>query len=755
MDGTLEKSHSVTQTGHFVYPSPTDHKQIGGSRLNDLLRQVANTDPQLAKDLRRETDALANRRAFGLNFERHTPEAVELPGRPIRKNDKVRILPERGTMPKKEDERLYRVTKVFSEDGDRWADVVAVDNPDDVRSVIVNDLVVVAEFRDPIYPGLVSTGKVERGGDKPFHTVINAENYYALQALLFTHRGKVDVIYIDPPYNSGARDWKYNNDYVETDDHYRHSKWLAMMERRLLLARELLKPSNSVLVVTIDEKEYLRLGLLLEQLLPEANIQMISTLINPKGSSRAGFRRADEYIFFAMIGDARPIKIPLSPEWSASSKTIQEWAARAASGIEKESVPTEPEWTSMMRRGSNSLRTDRPTMFYPIYVDPVNRRIADVGDPIPKGTHEAPRKEGLVAVLPIRRNGSEGRWQVGAEELKSRITQGRVRLGRQTAYGYVVNYLPEGAYKEVLKGKYEVEGRAPDGSLIAWSVANADDAERVAPTQWKLEAHNASEHGTSLLDSFVPGRKFNNPKSLYAVEDTLNFFVGNNQDATVVDFFCGTGTTAHAVMRLNRRDGGTRRSICITNNEVSVDEQTSLRAAGLRPGEAGWEELGICEYITKPRIQAAVTGITPSGDKIVSSYRFSDEFPMSDGFKENVEFFTLTYESAMRVASNREFAKIAPFLWLRAGARGHRIDDISAGWEVAETYGVIANLDCSESFIKAVEAQEEALTHAFIVTDEDRLFEALVRQLPEHIEPVRLYSSYLRNFEIEAGRAAR
>lgn len=101
------------------------------SRLNDLLRQVASTDPQLAKDLRRETDALADRRAFGLNFERHTPEAVELPGQPVRKNDKVRILPERGKMPKKDDERLYRVTKLYVERGDHWADVIAVDNPDE------------------------------------------------------------------------------------------------------------------------------------------------------------------------------------------------------------------------------------------------------------------------------------------------------------------------------------------------------------------------------------------------------------------------------------------------------------------------------------------------------------------------------------------------------------------------------------------------------------------------------------------------
>ena len=160
---------------------------------------------------------------------------------------------------------------------------MALADETEAATAAVEDLVVVAEFRDPIYPGLVSTGKVERGGDKPFHTVINAENYHALQALLFTHRGKVDCIYIDPPYNTGAKDWKYNNDYVEGDDLYRHSKWLAFMERRLLLAKELLNPDDSVLIVTIDEKEYLRLGLLLEQTFPGATSRWSSSSSTPRG----------------------------------------------------------------------------------------------------------------------------------------------------------------------------------------------------------------------------------------------------------------------------------------------------------------------------------------------------------------------------------------------------------------------------------------------------------------------------------------
>ena len=185
----------------------------------------------------------------------------------------------------------------------------------ETQTVALNDLVVIAEFRDTIWPGLVSTGKVQRSGDKPFHSVINGENYHVLKALTYTHRGKVDAIYIDPPYNTGAKDWKYNNDYVEGDDIYRHSKWLAMMERRLLVAKDLLNPTDSVLIVTIDEKEYLRLGLLLEQIFPEARIQMVSSQINPAVVAKAnGFGRADEYLFFVMFGSAGPQRVALDRE---------------------------------------------------------------------------------------------------------------------------------------------------------------------------------------------------------------------------------------------------------------------------------------------------------------------------------------------------------------------------------------------------------------------------------------------------------
>lgn len=707
------------------------------SRLSELLRQVALKDERLAADLKRETDALAERRAFGLNFERHVPEAVELPGRPVRRNDKVRCLPPRGETPTADNERLWRVGAVHTEDGQRRADIVSMDDAAEVRSVRVDDLAVVAEFRDPIYPGLVSTGKVECGGpDKPYHTVINAENYHALQALLFTHRGKVDAIYIDPPYNTGAKDWKYNNDYVEGDDLYRHSKWLAMMERRLLLAKELLNPDESVLIVTIDEKEYLRLGLLLEQVFPEANIQMVSSVINPKGTARTSYlSRTDEYLYFVFIGLAEV------PNIGGGGEAAEvRWRYLRRTDVES-------------RRGTTK---GGPAQFYPIYVNTTTHLIEEIGDPIGPQVdrNSVPHRAGCVAVFPIREeDGMEMNWGLVGSSLQSALDQGYVRVGvgRSDIQPYVFSYLTGPNIKKVSAGELVLDGKRPDGS---WIVVDPEGKSARPTTQWRETSHDAGAYGTSILRQLIPNRKFPFPKSLYAVEDVLRLVTSGKPDSVVVDFFAGSGTTAHAVLRLNKQDGGVRRCISVTNNEVAADEHNVLRARGLRPGDAQWEELGICDYITKPRIEAAITGTTPDGEPIGGDYKFTDEFPMADGFEENVEFFTLTYEAPLRVSTNREFAKIAPFLWLRAGSRGRRIDDISTGWDVAEAYGVLADLDQSEQFLKTID-DAPSVTHAFIVTDEDRLFEAMVRQLPAHVEPVRLYEAYLRNFEIEAGRAAR
>ena len=709
------------------------------SRLNDLIRQVIDKDPSLGIDLQREVTAvLKDRRTFGLNFERHVPEVVELPGRRVRRGDKVRVLPPRGQLPNKTDEKVWLVRAIEHHREAKVAHIVAQADETETASASVDDLVVVAEFRDPIYPGLVSTGKVERGGEKPFHIVINGENYYSLETLMFSHRGKIDCIYIDPPFNTGARDWKYNNDYVEGDDIYRHSKWLAFMERRLKLAKELLNPSDSVLIVAIDEREYLRLGLLLEQVFPEARMQMVTAVTNPRaGVARPGaFTRTEEYLFYLVIGDGPGIlPAPLSSTDAAA-------ATKA------------PIWFSLMRTGSNSARKDRPNLFYPIWVHG-DGQVHSVGDAVSLNVDRntvSPPGPGLTALWPIRPNGDENTWQLGAIAVRKAFEEGTARIN-SSASGHKVNYLRTAEKKRIAAGEIEQLGRDERGALI---LRHREGAVRTtAPrTVWVSPAHDAGLYGSSLLAALIPGRKFPFPKALYAVEDALRFAVVRKPEALIVDFFAGSGTTAHAVMRLNRQDGGRRQSISVTNNEVAADEQKHLREQRLRPGDPEWETWGICDFITKPRIEAAITGKSPDGDDLKGEYKFTDEFPISEGFEENAEFFTLTYESQLRVASNREFARIAPLLWLRAGARGMRIEDIEKGWAMAQTYGIIADFDRTQQFLVAA-AKEPDLKVVFVVTDDDWLFESICRGIPESVEPIRLYEAYLRNFEIEAGRASR
>lgn len=706
------------------------------SRITDLIAKVKAENKQLGADLEREFRALSSRLSFGLNFERHKPEAVELPNRPVRKGDKVRVLPPRGET-KKGDQRLWEVKAIRKNEAD-----LELPNGEEAeaQTVALDDLVVVAEFGNTIYPGLISTGRVSRGADKPWHTIINGENYHVLKALTWTHRGKVDAIYIDPPYNTGAKDWKYNNAYVEADDLYRHSKWLAMMERRLLVAKELLNPADSVLIVTIDEKEYLRLGLLLEQVFPEARIQMVSSVINPKGATRSSaFGRTDEYLFFVMFGEAAPIPVALSTEW----KIVRD---RRAEGLR---------WADLLRAGSNTQRQDSPNQFYPIFIrNTENGPIFDsVGESyFGEDRNEVKPPNGSVAIWPIRSNGTEGNWQNSASNLRNLIKKGFVRLGSWREEKTTITYLKRGEQAKVESGVFPIIGRRPDNSIIVET--SGYEPVFIPGTQWRIGSHNAEQGGTNLQKQLILGRKFPFPKSLYAVEDALRFFVTKKPEAVILDFFSGSGTTAHAAMRLNKQDGGKRQCISVTNNEVGADEQKALREKGLRPGDPEWEKLGICDYITKPRVEAVITGKTPEGKLIEGDYKFTDEFPMADGFEENAEFFTLTYETPLAVSYQTAFARVAPLLWLRAGSVGRRIDKLPAeGWDVADIYGLLVELDLATDFLKAVR-KKQGLRIAYIVTDDERRFQSLARRLPQGVEAIRLYESYLTNFAFANGEDA-
>lgn len=713
-------------------------------------RAVKLGDRQLAADIR----AFAAQRQFGLVFEHNRPERLRLYGKPIMKGDVVQVLPERG---KKEDSNSQLLWLVNTIRGG-VADLKPYQSPSydenecEPRSVAVDDVVPVAEYDQPIYAGLKETGRVERGGDKPYQVVINGENYHALETLAFAYAGKVDCIYIDPPYNTGARDWKYNNDYVDGSDAYRHSKWLAFMERRLKLAKQLLNPNDSVLIVTIDEKEYLRLGLLLEQVFPEAHIQMVSIVINPNGVARdKEMYRLEEYAFYVYVGDAGPsmLEDPLFTSDINQRKEIADDAiSRSKRGVR---------WEWLMRGGSNSDRLHSPGCFYPVYIDPKKKRIVEVGDSLPIDQHPSSEfdKEGLFTAWPIARGtGAEKVWQMNPGNLRKLVVQGLAKVGAydRKRNRYSILYLGKKQRERIERGEILIVGR-DDNNIVELEESEEQQILKAPKTIWNRQAHNAGEYGSRLVRAMLPQRVFPYPKSLYAVEDALKTVTKDKRDALIVDFFSGSGTTAHAVMRLNHQDGGHRCSISITNNEVSEDETKKLVKRGLRQGDPDWEALGICRYITKPRVTAAITGKTPEGDPIKGDYKFTDEFPMADGFEENAVFFDLTYEDPDAVELGVAFEEIAPLLWLRAGACGRVIEHEESGYAVSDSYAVLFDFAAVGAFIKALKGNPKVAC-AFVITDDTARFAGVKAQLPG-LDVVRLYENYLQSFKIAAEDAVR
>ncbi len=742
--------------------------------INDLIRQIE--DKNLRDRLQQEVARLSKQKKFGLAFEDHIPECTPLYGVAVRKGSLVAV--------KGEDIR----------------DVYFVSAISDGRAAIVNKatgekserpldtLVAVAQFGEPIFPSLIPIDSVENAPDSNlWHTLIEADNFHALQLLEYLYPKQVDCIYIDPPYNSRAKDWKYNNDYVDPTDSYRHSKWLSMMQRRLKIAKRILNPQNSVLIVTIDEKEYLHLGCLLEDMFPEAHIQMVSSVINPKGCARDGFSRSDEYIFFVMFGECTPARLPLSNEWSSSAIV----SAQEKTDDDEAEKSVEPGWTSMMRRGTDSMRTDSPNLYYPIYVDPDTRTIKEIGTSIPMGQDRAEEIPGLIQVLPLRRNGTQGRWQVGNVELKNRIQQGRVRLGRPTAYGFVINYLPDGEYAKVVKGEYAIQGYADDGSMIAYKKELGVDELRMPPTQWKIASHNASENGTTLLTSVIGEKRFPFPKSLYAVRDTMRFFLADKPNALIVDFFAGSGTTLHAVNLLNAEDGGNRRCILVTNNEVSDDEAKTLKTQGYQPGDEEWEKLGIARYVTWPRTICSIKGVDIHGDKLKGNYGCEIEkmvevegeitdpdtgrkirgtfykkakeaiYPelskikMADGFAANAEYFKLGFLDKSSVALGQQFREILPMLWLKAGAVGKR--PVLADGELPDmlipessNFAVLIDERYFGAFLAEIEARPN-IEYVYLVTNSEDAYREMGSRIRTR-NVTQLYRDYIDNFVINSRR---
>ena len=548
----------------------------------------------------------------------------------------------------------------------------------------------------------------------------------------------MDCIYIDPPYNTGARDWKYNNDYVDATDSYRHSKWLSMMQRRLKIAKRLLNPENSVLIVTIDEKEYLHLGCLLEEMFPEARIQMVSSVISSQGSTRDGlFSRADEYVFFVFLGAAEVRK--------SEDDMLNEGQSATKGQL----------WFQFVRTGKGNLREDSKNLFYPIFADPIKGKIISIGESIPLGVpkESIPVPDGQIAIWPMTADGREARWRTGTEVANRRLERGLLRLGKTSKKenGWSVLTVNEGTEKRIEVGEVVIESIDETGA--AQLVEKYGGSLRAPKTVWNKVSHNAGWHGSKLLAKILLDRKFPYPKSLYAVQDALRI-VTPKKDALIVDFFAGSGTTLHAVNLLNAEDGGTRRCILVTNNEVSDDEAKKLQKQGYQPGDEEWEKLGIARYVTWPRTVCSITGQDVNGNPLKGEY-LGSEISMCDGFAANAEYFKLGFLDKSSVALGQQFREILPMLWLKAGAVGKR--PVLADGELPDmlipessNFAVLIDERYFGAFLAEIEARPH-IEYVYLVTNSEDAYREMGSRIRTR-NVTQLYRDYIDNFVINSRR---
>ena len=658
------------------------------------------TDESLKEQIQMELARLMKKKSFGLVFEHHMPDNLLMPEVPIRRGTNVVI-------------RNGKVSDVYEVQSltDTEATCIQLSTMSEVVLPLA-DLVAIARRGDVIYPYLKPMDSVKNAPDSElWHTLIEADNYHALQLLAYLYAGQVDCIYIDPPYNKpDSHDWKYNCDYVDGTDSYRHSKWLSMMEARLKIAKKLLNPKDSVLIVTIDELEYHHLGCLLEQLFPEAEIQMISSVIMPSGSSRAGrFGRADEYIFFCFFGKA----------------TITNWKTDMLRDVPTKPMPVR--WNGLIRNGEGSNRSRIPSLFYPILIDKDTGELVSIESPIPPEmkVEDYIVPDGTMAIWPIDKSGRELMWRLYPPTLKDYFDKGYAKLGKRDNKTGLrpISYLQKGMLEKIQSGKIVITGRDTDGSVI---LEYAEGGKTFAPlTVWNRVSHSAAEHGSGVLKKILLDRHFPFPKSLYAIQDTLRFCVSNKPNALILDFFAGSGTTLHAVNLLNKEDGGHRRCTMVTNNEIGEPKEKELIPQGIKPGDEEWEKWGIARYVNWPRTRCSILGVDVNGRPIEGEYFTSlTETKESDRKFTQINFFpagaSLKHKKSLVSLINKQKEVKLPTMSTDVPFLVPEDDSYNAS--------ILFDVTKMDDYLEALEGNDH-ITNFFIVTDRD----ATYRQVKEEI----------------------
>lgn len=647
--------------------------------IDEYIAQIQ--DETLRAKISDEVRKMKDKKKFGLVFEEHLPECTPLYDIPVRRGAKVAL--KQGEV-----NDFYEVLAI---DGDQA--VCLKKGESEAVKINTDELVTIAEFGEPIYPCLKPVDEVCNAPDSDlWHTLIEADNYHALQLLEYLYAGKVDCIYIDPPYNTGAKDWKYNNDYVDSNDTYRHSKWLSMMQKRLRMAKKLLA-KDGALVCAIDENEVNTLGLLLHELFSDYIISCISIIHNPGGIQGANFSYCHEFAYFVY--------------------------PNRSNYISKEKRNADGDLTPFRDWGKeNSKRKGSPNCFYPIYVDVNLNKVIGTGSVPDESFHPASANEiqgNVMTVWPIDAKGVERRW----------------RFAYDTVHGILEELVPV-----VIKGVTNIQRNKQ------WFVRK---------TVWSDPSFFANNSGTQLIAGII-GNRFTFPKSLYLTRECLKA-VEQKKDALIIDFFAGSGTTLHAVNLLNAEDGGHRRCILVTNNEVSDAEAKDMSKRGLKPGDDEWEKLGIARYVTWPRTVCSIEGHDVNGNPLKGNYIGSD-IPMADGFKANATYFKLGFLDKNEVALGRQFKEMLPTLWMKAGAHGPcpSINEQTPEMLILPENKFAVLVDEKEYMVFAEKLEERPeIETVFIVTDSESGYRDMISGLDVK-ESYQLYRDYLDNFRINAAR---
>lgn len=456
-------------------------------------------------------------------------------------------------------------------------------------------------------------------GTGTLHRAICDDNLAAMQHLQDDGES-FDFIFVDPPYNTGRTRDAYRNRW---SDH----QWVDHVSARLKAAWSLMA-DDAVMLITIDARSLSKMLVMIETVLPSsARHQIVSVANLPSGASMKGFRRSNEFYLFVHKGRMAPEPVHLADHWGLAGED-------STAGVIR--------WDRMLKSGIGHTPESSPGCFYPIYLQRDTGRIVGIGDAVSPSDMEhfaAPDPE-ITTCWPIRKDGSLGRWRVSAGRARDLLERGLVSVGRvkpgREEYT-PIKYLMEGVVRRIDSGDITVTGYDP-ATGTAQLHESAGEAKTLPTTMWNPASHNYSAYGSWLLRRFVPGAGFSHPKSIYAMEDSLRFYLHSRPKARLLDIYAGSGTTAHALMLLNATDGGTRASVSITINELPPHVVRDYESGGLTPDDG--DPSGVFHSVLVPRLRAALTGRAAEGSPVKGRYAFPDRSECSDGLPGRLQVWT-------------------------------------------------------------------------------------------------------------------